>query len=244
MQEDKQEFVKNAFGRNIQKYLENDPRENWWYYHVSKVKTDYRLINNVGLRDKIVLNVGGFFPIDELFFSSIVKEFYSIDISPEVIEFAKKVADFELSRHLRKKLHFQVADAADLPFEDNFFDVSMSFSTLEHIPDENKRKKAFSEMARVTKKGGAVIITVPNKLSFGNYRNSVKLQNEGNCPFGYEHWYTPNELKRIMTENGLKPVFFASSAGDFSSSFRFVGLMYTLLTRKFGKRMGWVAKKV
>ncbi|NVL90063.1 MAG: class I SAM-dependent methyltransferase [Desulfobacterales bacterium] len=154
MQEDKQEVVKNAFGRNVQKYLGNDPRENWWYYQVSKVKTDYRLINYIGLRDKIVLNVGGFFPIDEVFFAPRVKEFYSIDISPEVIKFAKGVADFELPQHLSKKLHFQIADAADLPFEDNFFDVSMSFSTLEHIPGENKRGKAFGEMARVTKRGG------------------------------------------------------------------------------------------
>jgi len=152
--EDIQERVKNSFGRNIQKYLENDPRENWWYYHVSKVKTDYRLINNVRLRDKIVLNIGGFFPIDEIFFSSVVKEFYSIDISPEVIEFAKKVANLELSKHLREKLHFQVSDAANLPFENNFFGVTMSFSTLEHITEEKKRREAFSEMARVTKRGG------------------------------------------------------------------------------------------
>ena len=242
--EDIQERVKNSFGRNIQKYLENDPRENWWYYHISKVKTDYRLINNVELRDKIVLNIGGFFPIDEIFFSSVVKEFYSIDISPGVIEFAKKVANLELSKHLRDKLHFRVADAANLPFENNFFDVTMSFSTLEHIPDEKKRRKAFSEMARVTKRGGAVIITVPNKLSFRNYRYSMKLQNEGNCPFGYEHWYTPNELKKIMDEDGLKPLFFTSSAGDFSGSFGFISKVYNLLTKKYGKRMGWVARKI
>ena len=72
----------------------------------------------------------------------------------------------------------------------------------------------------------------------------MKLQNEGNCPFSYEHWYTPSELKKIMEEDGLKPVFFTSSAGDFSGSFRFVTKFYNLVTKKFGKRMGWVAKKV
>lgn len=86
--------------------------------------------------------------------SSFVKEFYSIDILPEVIEFVKKVDDLELSKHLKEKFHFWVADAANLPFENNLFNATMSFSTLEHIPDEKKRRKAFSEMERVTKRGG------------------------------------------------------------------------------------------
>jgi len=184
----KQEMVIQKFGRNIQKYLEDDPRENWWYYHVSKVKTDYHLINKVGLRDKVVLNVGGFFPIDEVFFAPVVRDFYSIDISSEVIEFAKKVVGHELSANLTKKIHFEVADAADLPYDDNFFDVSMSLSTIDHIPNEEKRLKAFSEMARVTKKDGYVIITVPNKLNHRSYKASIRMQKEGNCPFGYEHW--------------------------------------------------------
>lgn len=141
-------------------------------------------------------------------------------------------------------MHFHVADAADWPFKDNLFDVSVSFSTIEHIPDENKRKNAFSEITRVTKRGGWVIITVPNKLSFWNYRNSIKLQKEGNCPFDYECWYTPGELKKIMAEVGLMPVFFTSSAGDFSGGFRFVTKAYNLLVKKFGKRMGWIAKKL
>ena len=47
-----------------------------------------------------------------------------------------------------------------------------------------------------------------------------------------------------MIESGLNPVFFTSSAGDFSGSLRFVGTVYTLLARRLGKRMGWVARKL
>jgi len=239
-----QEIVKQKFGKNIQNYFKNDPRENWWYYHISKIKTDYHLINRVGLRDKVVLNVGGFFPIDEVFFAPIVKEFYSIDVSPEVIEFARKVVEHELSANLIKKIHFEVADASDLTYEDNFFDVSMSFSTLEHIPGEDKRLKAFSEMARVTKRSGYVIITVPNKLNRRPYKASMKMQKAGNCPFGCEHWYTPGELKKILIENGLEPVYFASSAGDYSNNFRILGKIYNFITKKFCIRMGCLARKL
>lgn len=237
-----QDDVTKAFGSGIEKYVSGDPRDEWHYYAVSKVKTDYALINRVGLRGEKVLNVGGYFPIDEIFFARIVKEFHSIDLSEKVIDFAKKVADAELSPALRKKLHFRVADASRLPFDDGTFDVSMSFSTLEHIPDEEKRNKAFSEMARVTKKGGHVIITVPNKMSLGCLHTLLRKKKTDE-EFGYEHWYTPGELKKIMIRNGLKPLWFASSAGDFSGSAYLLTGLYNWLTSSFGRRMGWTAIK-
>jgi len=54
---------------------------------------------------------------------------------------------------------------------------------------------------------------------------------------------TPGELQKILVENGLEPVYFASSAGDYSNNFRILGRIYNLITKKFGKRMGYVAKK-
>jgi len=44
--------------------------------------------------------------------------------------------------------------------------------------------------------------------------------------------------------NGLKTIFLTSSAGDFSGSFGFINKVYNLLTKKYGKRMGWVARKI
>lgn len=72
----------------------------------------------------------------------------------------------------------------------------------------------------------------------------MKQQNEGNCSFGYEYWYTLNGLNSIIVENSLEPICFTSSVVDFSDSCEFVTLAYNLLTRKLGKRMGWVAKRV
>lgn len=57
------------------------------------------------------------------------------------------------------EIHFQVADVMDLPFAENSFDVcSISFG-IRNVQDP---KKALSEMARVTKPGGQVMV-----LEFG-----------------------------------------------------------------------------
>lgn len=47
----------------------------------------------------------------------------------------------------------------DLPFLDGSFDTVLSFNTLEHIPE---KAKAVKEMNRVLKRGGLVIVVVPN----------------------------------------------------------------------------------
>ena len=50
--------------------------------------------------------------------------------------------------------HTVVADAEDLPFENNSFDVAIMDAVLEHIPDVGK---AFTEVGRVLKPGGIFI---------------------------------------------------------------------------------------
>lgn len=50
--------------------------------------------------------------------------------------------------------HTVIGDAEDLPFPDHTFDVAIMDAVLEHVPDVGK---AFSEVARVLKPGGAFI---------------------------------------------------------------------------------------
>lgn len=238
-----QSLVIEKFTKHLNPEDVFDVREDWNYMFQSKFKVDYRLIAKIpgGLKDKVVLNVGTFFPIDEIFFASKVKEFYSIDIAPEIIRVANQIADKEIHPDFRSKVKIMVADATKLPFEDNYFDVSFSFSTIEHIPEKEKRNKAFEELIRVTKKSGYVIITVPNKLNLGKYFRSTLMQKRGLSPFGYEHHYFPWEIKNIMMQNGIKPFFYCSSAGDYS------GVLlkpYDFLVKYFGHRMGWIGFKL
>lgn len=51
-----------------------------------------------------------------------------------------------------------VADAADLPFRDNSFDVVLCSEVLEHVP---KPRKVLSESYRVLRPGGSLLVCVP-----------------------------------------------------------------------------------
>lgn len=50
------------------------------------------------------------------------------------------------------------ADACDLPFEDESFDLAVCVHTLEHIPDD---RQALREMQRVLRPGGRAVLQVP-----------------------------------------------------------------------------------
>lgn len=54
----------------------------------------------------------------------------------------------------------RVADATDLPFEDNSFDIVLFLRVLHHIDDFNQ---ALNEALRVTKSGGAILLSEPYK---------------------------------------------------------------------------------
>jgi len=43
-----------------------------------------------------------------------------------------------------------VAEANDIPFKDNYFDKSFSYSVFHYFQDKEYAKKAFDEMKRVT----------------------------------------------------------------------------------------------
>jgi len=73
-----------------------------------------------------------------------------VDISEEMIEKSKKRVKKE---GLENLVEFRVADAQDLPFENDLFDVVITESVTA-FPE--KKQKAVQEYARVTKSGGYV----------------------------------------------------------------------------------------
>ncbi|RDY23271.1 class I SAM-dependent methyltransferase [Romboutsia maritimum] len=92
---------------------------------------------------------------------------YGIDISKESIEHAKK-------KYESKNIEFTEASIEKLPFEDNSFDVIVSFETIEHV-NINIQKKFLSEVKRVLKKDGIFLVSTPNKKV---YSDIFKYKNE------------------------------------------------------------------
>jgi len=212
-------------------------------YLTSKVLTDYALLSRVDFDGKRVVNIGCFEPIDEVYYASRVGEWYAIDINKEAIDVAQEIVNRELSEELKGKIRFKVDDATSLSFPDNSFDIAVSFSTLDHIPSAKCREKAIGEMCRVLKKGGYLVITVPNRWNLF-YRLRVR---KGNIKaHGYEYGFSPLELKGLICKNGMKIV------ESTSSSFNPLSFMHLSLRRLglggliklFGIRFGYLAQKV
>jgi demethylmenaquinone methyltransferase/2-methoxy-6-polyprenyl-1,4-benzoquinol methylase len=77
-------------------------------------------------------------------------EVIGIDISEAMLNMAKK-------KNKYRNVRFKVADATDLPFDDNNFDVSSVSFALHDMP-LSIRGKVLKEMVRVTKPQGIIII--------------------------------------------------------------------------------------
>lgn len=76
-----------------------------------------------------------------------------IDISPNVVDAA-------LARYPR--LLGVAADVSQLPFDSGQFDVVVSISTLDHFESVDKISASLSELHRILRPGGRLIITLDN----------------------------------------------------------------------------------
>ncbi len=110
------------------------------------------------------------------------KKVYGVDINREVIQRAKE--------RYKKKCTFSTQDAHHLQFEDNFFDCTISFETIEHLKHPHTFLK---ELKRVTKPGSYIIISTPNG------RISKKA---GFCISRYHlKEYTTDEMKSMLNKH-------------------------------------------
>jgi ubiquinone/menaquinone biosynthesis C-methylase UbiE len=191
-------------------FEQNDPRDQHTYLG-SKLRSDYALMEFVGPEGKSVLNVGCSFPVDELHYARKVRSWVGIDLSGPSLEAAEAILKRELHPDMAAKFSFRVADACELPFDDDTFDIAVSMSTVDHIPSAEARQKAVAEMARTTKPGGHVIVTVPNRWCVPYAAGVSKMTREKTLHYGYVHLFSPPEIRRMGERAGLKPVAFASS---------------------------------
>jgi GT2 family glycosyltransferase/SAM-dependent methyltransferase len=108
------------------------------------------------------------------------------------------------------QVRFVVADAADLPFPDAFFDVVTFFDVLEHIPAD---ARAVDEALRVLRPGGFVLVTSPSQ----HWRFPFYCALERICPSEEDmiaEWghvrrgYSPSDLVRLFGRPPVKTAGF------------------------------------
>jgi ubiquinone/menaquinone biosynthesis C-methylase UbiE len=107
---------------------------------------------------------------------------FGIDISATTISTVKKQFD-----ELGIRAELKVADAENLPFPDNTFDVIVSAHVLEHIRNDHL---VIKECARILKPGGELIIFVPGRKS------GIATQEEFS-KFGHFRYYNNFLFKKL-----------------------------------------------
>jgi len=91
--------------------------------------------------------------------------YIGVDFSEKLIEIAKKKYP---------KVKFQVTDALNLPFPNNYFDRIYSIAVLHHIPSKEFKRQFLKEARRVLKPNGLLILTVWKPKSKKNWNLFLK----------------------------------------------------------------------
>ena len=113
-----------------------------------------------------VLEIGCGLGTDGAQFAKAGADYTGVDLTDAAIELARK--RFEL---FGLKGDFQVADAENLGFPDESFDVVYSHGVLHHTPDI---EAAVQEIYRVLKPGGRAIVMLYHRGSY-NYRVGIRV---------------------------------------------------------------------
>jgi SAM-dependent methyltransferase len=116
-----------------------------------------------------------------------------IDISNEAIAYGlEKFGDINL----------KVQPAENLPYNDNSFDVVLSFDLFEHIAQIEMH---VNEVTRVLRKDGYYLFQTPNKYS--NVIFETWYHKSFNWKITHPSLHTPGQLKRRLNKNGFDVSF-------------------------------------
>ncbi|MGB4664939.1 MAG: class I SAM-dependent methyltransferase [Bacteroidales bacterium] len=170
------------------------------------------------VKDKTVLDAACGTGYGSNYLSNYANLVYGIDINQDVIENNKEI-------YKKENLFFINTSIYQLPFDDNMFDVIVSFETIEHV---DNGELVLSEFNRVLKKDGILIISTPNK--------NISIENNLDNPF-HVHEYFEEEFKTLLHKyfNNVSisyqnNYFFNSiSAENFNDKYNFLTINTNLL---------------
>lgn len=101
------------------------------------------------LRDSSILDIGCGTGLHLEMYRNFGCSLYGIDTSPSMLEKAEA--------RLGKNVDLRKADATEIPFNSDFFDLVLCMLVL-HEMDDNIRYKVLNEMHRVVKQNGRVLV--------------------------------------------------------------------------------------
>ena len=99
-----------------------------------------------------------------------IGELHGVDICADTVNLAR----IRLSCYKKKLIILHIAYAEKIPEDDNYFDCVMCGETLEHVTYD---QVVASELARVTRTGGTLLVSVPKEGHLS--KEHVRLYTKG-----------------------------------------------------------------
>lgn len=164
-------------------------------WHTSKIKSFKQLVQYQKFTKILDVGCAGGFMTNKVFEVFPKAQISGIDPYPAAITYAQK--RFPL-------IHFQIADAHKLPFNQDSFDLVICYETIEHVINP---LQILQEMRRVIKKDGTVIVAMDSgnllfktiwwgwEKTFGSVWQNAHLH-----PFHHQ------DLEMIIKQAGFKIV--------------------------------------
>jgi ubiquinone/menaquinone biosynthesis C-methylase UbiE len=140
----------------------------------------------------------------------IALEIVAIDANPVTVDYARAALRNRLPEALQSQIKVEVADALDLPYGDDSFDLAMGSMFLHHFA-EARAIVVVEEMSRVA--GGQILINDLQRHRLAYYgiyaltrlfNASEMMQNDG--PVSVLRGFQASELRTIGAKAGLKNV--------------------------------------
>jgi len=125
-------------------------------------------------------------------------EYYLTDLSTAYLEVAKL-------RLKNKNIHFEVANAANLPYQDNSFDIVFSIFLFHELPNK-VRLETFAEMFRVCKKNGVLGLCDSLQLNDEPILNKVLKEFPKNYHEPFYTNYIKNPIEKMVESAGWAQV--------------------------------------
>ena len=150
------------------------------------------------------------------------------------LDLNRKAVLFSKDRCHGLRAQFAVGDGVELPFSDQQFDATVIMEVIEHL-SEQAAKHVLRELRRVTRPGGWLLVTCPNRKSLWPLIERVldafhlvpRLRGEQ-----HQQEFSIAELETALTDAGYRILR--------SGSFHVVAPFAALLSWRFAERLfGW-----
>ncbi len=126
------------------------------------------------------------------FISNNFKKVYAIDISPHMINLAKRrLANFD-------NIEFLITNGGRLPVQNGVADLVFSYIVFQHFPNVRMVEENLKEIKRILKNDGIAKIQFRGRISSGGVFRMFKWY--------YGVFFSEKELGDILKRNGLEPI--------------------------------------